>query len=330
MIKTNGEFELNPSEKDEYEQRQHEQLTRLLGPTIIGWLDDKSVIEIMLNPDGRLWVERLGENRKASGSMEEAAASFLIRTVATLMKATITEENPILECELPLDGSRFEALIPPIVEGPTFTIRKKAIMVFTLDDYVSSTIMTWAQRDAIEHAVCDRKNILIVGGTGSGKTTLTNAVISYIVDVSANDRLVILEDTRELQCRAENAVLLRSVEHVSMTQLLKATMRLCPDRILVGEVRDGAALALLKAWNTGHPGGVATLHANDAKGGLIRLEQLVGEANPSPMHSLIGEAVDLIVSIERHAGSRRINEVMEVSGHDGKQYLTRLIGENHV
>jgi len=170
-----------------------------------------------------------------------------------------------------------------------------------------------------------RRNILVVGGTGTGKTTLTNAIIEHMSVVAPQDRLAIIEDTGELQCSAKNAVLMRAVEHVDMTRLLKATMRLRPDRILVGEVRDGAALALLKAWNTGHPGGAATVHANSAPAGLIRLEQLVAEATQAPTQTLIAEAVDLIVSIEKTAQGRRINEVVSVEGHDGHHYMTTPI-----
>lgn len=246
-------------------------------------------------------------------------------TVASTLRTQITALNPILECELPLDGSRFEALIPPVVAGPTFTIRKKASKIFTLDNYVESGIMTQAQCEAIEAAVRNRRNVLVVGGTGTGKTTLTNGIIDYMAKACPQDRIVIIEDTGELQCAATNVVILRAVDHVDMTRLLKATMRLRPDRILVGEVRDGAALALLKAWNTGHPGGAATVHANSAPAGLIRMEQLVAEATQAPMHALIAEAVDLIVSIEKTAGGRRIKEVVTVEGHDGTQYLTKPI-----
>jgi P-type conjugative transfer ATPase TrbB len=312
--------------KEEARRRVSIKLTRELGPVVGKLLEDSSVIEIMLNPNCELWVERLGESMKPCGHMPESVSRNLMNTVASWVNEELTEDNPILECELPFDGSRFEALVPPIVEGPTFTIRKRAIMVFTLHDYVEKGIMAASQRDAIEYAAVNRKNILIVGGTGTGKTTLTNAVINYMVEVCPDDRFVIMEDTRELQCTAKNAVLMRSVDQADMTRLLKTTMRLRPDRILVGEVRDGAALALLKAWNTGHPGGAATLHANSAAAGLIRMEQLVSEASPAPMQSLIGEAVDLIVSIERCAGSRRIKEVLEVEGHDGQKYITRLIG----
>ncbi|MDD3550663.1 conjugal transfer protein [Proteus vulgaris] len=313
--------------RDEHIRRITEKLTRELGPEVIALLRDPTVIEIMLNPDGTLWVEHLGQPMRQFGRMAASQAESLMATVASTLKTQITAHNPILECELPLDGSRFEALIPPVVSGPTFTIRKKALKVFTLADYVEQGIMTPGQMEAIASGVRHRKNILVVGGTGTGKTTLTNAIIRHMVDVSPQDRIAIIEDTGELQCTAENAVTMRAVEHVDMTRLLKATMRLRPDRIIVGEVRDGAALALLKAWNTGHPGGVATVHANSAPAGLIRMEQLVAEATQAPMKTLIAEAIDLIISIEKVAGGRRVKEVVTVEDHDGHKYVTQPIEE---
>lgn len=304
----------------------NEKLKRELGPVLCGLLDDPTVIEIMLNPDSKLWVERLGERMEWIGNMPASQANSLISTVASSVNGIANAKNPILECEFPLDGSRFEALLPPVVKAPTFAIRKRAIAVFTLADYVMKGIMSDSQRSSIEEAVRERDNILIVGGTGSGKTTLTNAVIRYMVDVFPDHRLLILEDTRELQCTAENLADMRSGGDFNTTLLLKASMRLRPDRIIVGEVRDGAALALLKAWNTGHDGGVATLHASSAMLGLVRMEQLVREAVEAPMQSLIGEAVDLIVFIEKCSGGRRVSEVVRVLGHDGQKYITSSHG----
>lgn len=320
---------MSNSNMEEFRRRALEKLNSELGPVIRGFLADPAVIEIMLNPSGELWVERLGYPMQEFGYMPPTQAESLMNSIASALNLQLTAQNPILECELPRDGSRFEGIIPPVVSAPVFTIRKKAIMVFTLDDYVKKGIMSQAQKEAIEDAVRDRKNIVIVGGTGTGKTTLTNAVIRYMVDASPNDRLVILEDTMELQCSAKNSVLLRSVQQANMTQLLKATMRLRPDRIIVGEVRDGAALDLLKAWNTGHPGGVATIHANSAMEGLTRMEDLVEEATSAAKQRLIAAAVDLIVFIEKHAGSRRIKEILRVTGYE-QQYLTQPIGEQNV
>jgi type IV secretion system protein TrbB len=222
---------------------------------------------------------------------------------------------------LPIDGSRFEALIPPIVPGPTFTIRRKAVRVFTLEDYVTSGIMTARQRAAIERAARNRLNILVVGGTTTGKTTLTNAILRYIAEADPNHRIVIIEDTAELQCTIENKVVLRTSHNVDQLMLLKFTMRLRPDRICLGEARGPEAFALLKAWNTGHPGGVCTIHANNARAGLIRVEQLIAEASTAPMGELIGEAVNVIVSIAKTAEGRKVKEVLFVKGYHNGQYV---------
>ena len=309
----------------EHDMRIAEKLRRELGPQICHLMDDPNVNDIMLNPDGKVWCEWLGQPMKLVGTMPKAQAESLMGTVASSLRTHITAENPILECELPLDESRFEALLPPLVTGPTFTIRRKASVVFTLENYIKSGIMAEAQCEAIKSAVRKRENILVVGGTGTGKTTLTNAIIAEIDNVTPEHRIVIIEDTRELQCSLPNVVPLRAVAHVDMTRLLKATMRLRPDRIIVGEVRDGSALALLKAWNTGHPGGVATVHANSANAGLTRMEQLVAEATAAPMQALIAEAIDMIVAIEKTATGRCVKEVMAVIGHDGSNYITQPV-----
>ncbi|MDR3740809.1 MAG: P-type conjugative transfer ATPase TrbB [Terracidiphilus sp.] len=313
---------------DEFQSRLAAKLRRELGSQICGYLTEPDVIEIMLNPDGTLWVDRLGGELVRVGMMSAGQAEALLGTIAAAMKTTITRENPVIECELPIDGSRFEGVIPPIVASPAFTIRRKAVKVFTLQDYVDAGIMSLRQRAAIEQGVADRKNILVVGGTQTGKTTLTNAILQAIAVTAPHHRLVVIEDTNELQCTIENHVGFRTSVHVDQTRLLKITMRMRPDRIVVGEVRDSAALALLKAWNTGHPGGVCTVHANDARAGLIRMEQLIAETTTSPMASLIAEAVDLIVSIakvgpEVVAARRQVQEVLAITGYSDGQYQFR-------
>ena len=314
---------------DELQRRLAEKLRRELGPLICGFLRDPSVIEIMLNPDGTLWVDRLGADMEQVGTMSAMQAEALMGTVAAAQRTTITRENPILECELPLDQSRFEAVIPPIVSAPIFTIRRKAVKVFTLADYVASSIMTIQQRQAIERAVSERQNILVVGGTTTGKTTLTNAILRFIAETAPNHRLVVIEDTAELQCTIDNHVMLRTSDSVDQLRLLKVTMRLRPDRICLGEARGPEALALLKAWNTGHPGGVCTIHANNARAGLVRMEQLIAEATSAPMGALIGEAVNIIVSIAKTAEGRRIREVLTVKGfHNGDYCFEDATAEN--
>ena len=305
------------------EKRLIEKLKRELGVVCLNALNDPEVIEIMLNSDGILWVEKLGSAMTRVGVMQESKSKALIGTIASYLNTTVTPDNPILECELPIDGSRFEGLLPPVVARPTFTIRKKATKIFTLDEYLEGAIINKDQYDLIAKAIYDpadlhhtRRNILIVGSTGSGKTTLTNAVIDGMVKATSDDRIVIIEDTAEIQCSARNSVILRATNKVNMLTLLKATMRLRPDRILVGEVRGREALDLLKAWNTGHSGGVATVHANSAKAGLIRMEQLISEATTAPMHTLIAEAINVVIYIAKTQTGRVVKEIIEVVGYD--------------
>lgn len=300
-------------------------LQTALGPTVGSLLTDDTVIELMLNQDGRLWSDRLGIGRQDTGhTISPEDAERIIRLVATGTGAECNDSKPLLSAELPGTGSRFQGVLPPIVQAPVFTIRKKALLIFTLDDYVSQGIMTVRQKAAILDAVHSKQNILVTGGTGTGKTTLVNAVLNEVA--ATNERIVIIEDTLELQCTAPDTVFLRAREGVAtMNDLLRATMRLRPDRIVVGEVRGPEALSLLKAWNTGHPGGCATVHANSARAGLTRLEQLIQEAVISVPRELIAEAVDIVIHIERAGHGRKIKEIYRVEGVEGGNYLIRGI-----
>ncbi|WP_428835673.1 P-type conjugative transfer ATPase TrbB [Shewanella xiamenensis] len=294
-----------------------------MGIPLFEKLNDPNVIEIMLNPDGNLWVEEFGEPMSVFGTMQPGQASLFMKTIAGYHNTTISDEKPILECELPLDGSRFEGIFPPVTKNPSFTIRKKALRVFTLNNYIESQILSEHQLKALLDAIESHKNILIVGGTGSGKTTFANALIDAMVKNNINERIVIMEDTNELQCTAPNSVILRSNEHTSINRLLRATLRLRPDRILVGEVRGGEALELLKGWNTGHPGGIATIHADSANQGLHRLEDLLSEATPNVNKAMIASTINVVVFIKKKPTGRKIEEVIQVTGYDSKsnQYL---------
>ena len=291
-------------------------LRTALGPAIARYLEDPAVVEVMLNPDGRLWVDRLREGLVATDDvLIPADGERIMRLVAHHIGAEVHPDSPRVSAELPETGERFEGLLPPVVTAPTFAIRKPAVAVFTLSDYVAAGIMTAAQADVLRLAVERRKNILVAGGTSTGKTTLTNALLAEVAKTS--DRVVLIEDTRELQCAAPNLVALRTKDGVaSLSDLVKSSLRLRPDRIPVGEVRGSEALDLLKAWGTGHPGGVGTIHANTALGALRRLEQLVQEAVVTVPRALIAETIDIVAVLSGRGAERRLVEIAHVDGLD--------------
>ena len=293
------------------------------------YLSDDNVTEIMLNPDGNLWIERFGQPCQLSHTVLPAAAHSLMNAIASSVNTIVDSRSPILECELLTDGSRFEGTMPPIVPNVSFTLRKKATRIFTLEEYLASQIMTQAQYDAVIHAIKHHQNILVVGGTASGKTTLVNALLQKMATLFPDERHIILEDTNELQTSAKNCVVFRThpTANVGMRELLRATLRYRPDRIIVGEVRGGEALDLLKAWNTGHSGGIATIHANSAPLGLARLEQCIEEvANKANPH-MIAATVHTLIFIEKTPHGRRVRDICTVSGVDTENggYLTQSI-----
>ncbi|MEY9593075.1 P-type conjugative transfer ATPase TrbB [Bradyrhizobium yuanmingense] len=291
-------------------------LRTALGPAIATFLEDPSIVEVMLNPDGRLWVDRLSGGLADSGrTMSASDGERIVRLVAHHVGAEVHAGSPRVSAELPETGERFEGLLPPVVAAPAFAIRKPAVAVFTLDDYAVAGIMTAAQAGMLREAVAARKNILVAGGTSTGKTTLTNALLAEIAGTT--DRVVLIEDTRELQCRAPNLVALRTKDGVaSLSDLVRSSLRLRPDRIPVGEVRGSEALELLKAWGTGHPGGIGTIHAGTALGALRRLEQLIQEAVLTVPKALIAETIDLVAVLRGRGRERRLAELALVAGLD--------------
>ncbi|MER8709343.1 P-type conjugative transfer ATPase TrbB [Mesorhizobium sp. M1088] len=304
------------SSHPEAEHRRRAMLRTAMGPAITEALADPTVIEVMVNPDGALWLDRLGEGRgDTSVHMHPSEAERIIRLVASHVRDEAHADNPIVSAELP-SGERFEGLLPPVVLAPCFAIRKPAAKLYTLADYVADGIMLQVQADALRKAVRERRNILVAGGTSSGKTTLANALLAQVAD--CDERVILIEDTRELQCAAKDCVALRTRRgSVTLADLVRSTLRLRPDRIIVGEVRGAEALDMLKAWNTGHPGGIATVHANSARSALYRIEQLAQEAVVTVRRRLIADAIDLIVFIAGRGSSRRIDAIAEVTGLDG-------------
>ena len=293
-------------------------LRTALGPSIAAWLEDPAIVEVMLNPDGRLWVDRLGTGLADTGeSLSACDGERIIRLVAHHIGAEVHADRPRVSAELPETGERFEGLIPPVATAPTFAIRKPAVAVFTLDDYVAAGIMTARQAEALRVAVGERRNILVAGGTSTGKTTLTNALLAEVAKTS--DRVVLIEDTRELQCAAPNLVALRTKDGVaSLSDLVRSSLRLRPDRIPIGEVRGAEALDLLKAWGTGHPGGIGTIHAGSGLGALRRMEQLIQEAVVTVPRALIAETINLIAVLSGRGAERRLAELVRVEGLDAR------------
>lgn len=293
-------------------------LRTALGPAIATWLDDPSVVEVMLNPDGQLWIDRLTTGLAETGEHLTAAdGERIVRLLAHHVGAEVHPGSPRVSAELPETGERFEGLLPPVVTAPVFAIRKPAVAVFMLEDYVAGGIMTAGQADVLRQAVILRRNILVAGGTSTGKTTLANALLAEVAKTS--DRVVLIEDTRELQCQAPNLVALRTKDGVaSLSDLVRSSLRLRPDRIPIGEVRGGEALDLLKAWGTGHPGGIGTVHAGSALGALRRLEQLIQEAVVTVPRALIAETIDVIAVLSGRGAARRLTELAHVDGLDAR------------
>ena len=301
-------------------ERRRAMLRTAMGPAIAAALSDANVIEVMVNPDGALRLDLLGEGRRNTGvRIEPAQVERIIRLVASHVRGEVHSDRPIVSAELPPHGDgageRFEGVLPPVSLGPCFSIRKPAARVYTLLDYVSEGFMSAETARLLSLAVVDRKNILIVGGTSSGKTTLANALLAELAHL--DERVILIEDTRELQCSAPDVVALRTrAGLVSMADLVRSTLRLRPDRIIVGEVRGPEALDMLKAWNTGHPGGIATVHANSAMSALHRIEQLCQEAVVSVPRPLIADAINLIVFIAGRGLARRVETIARVVGLD--------------
>jgi type IV secretion system protein VirB11 len=312
---------------EEVRRRLIEKMRRELGDDVLAFLEDDSVTEIMLNDDGRVWTFGRGSAKDTGVTMSAARSLSFLGTIASFYGKTIHAESTILAEVLPIDGSRVNGVIPPTTDMPSFNIRKRATRIFTLEEYVNQNRMTSRDHEIIREAIKTRQNFLVVGATGSGKTTLTNAILHEINAINPDHRIISMEDTAELQIPQQNKVRMYTDDHTSMQKLLFSAMRQKPDRIMIGEIRNSAALDLLKSWNTGHPGGVTTLHANSCMEALSRLEMLILEAVPNPMQRLIGQAVGLVIYIEPLATGPTVTEIMEVIDYDHvkEEYIVKWI-----
>lgn len=316
------------------ESRRRAMLRTAMGPSIAEALADPLVTEIMVNPDGALRLDRLGEGRSDTGiRLDPAQVERIVRLVASHARAEVHATSPIVSAELPPQGDgageRFEGVLPPVSIAPCFSIRKPATRLYTLEHYVADGIMSASVAALLMRAVRDRLNIIVAGGTSSGKTTLANALLAEMA--YRDERVILIEDTRELQSPARDTVALRTrAGSVSMADLVRSTLRLRPDRIIIGEVRGSEALDMLKAWNTGHPGGIATIHANSAMSALLRIEQLVQEAVVTVSRSLIAEAIDMIVFMAGRGAGRRLETILRITGlNDDGGYAVVDLSSDH-
>jgi P-type conjugative transfer ATPase TrbB len=310
--------------------RYGEMMARYLGSVIVDAFADDDVTEIYVNPqDGVVRVDTRSRGRVATPARLDAPrVEMFLNAVAASLGLTLGAECPRLEAELPLAGfrgSRLQGFVSPVTAAPAFAIRKPPAIVYSLDDCVENGVLSPAQRAEFVQAVADRKNILIAGGTNSGKTTLANALLKEMATSFPRDRIVILEDTVELQCVAEDHLALRTGPRVTLAELVKSALRTSPTRIVVGEVRGGEALDLLDAWATGHGGGVATVHASSAAGALLRLDRLAQRANVPPQPHLVAEAIQMIAVLEGSNAGRRVTDMVRVVGLDpaGRYVLER-------
>src|SRR3989441_7921978 len=310
--------------------RYGEMMARYLGPVILRAFADDDVTEIYLNPHDEVvrFDTRSGGRIASEVSVTPTRVEMFLNAVATSLGLTLGADHPGLEAELPVvgfRGSRLQGFVPPVTPAPAFTIRKPPAVVYSLDDYVAAGIVSAQQRGAFRRAVCEHKNILIAGGTNCGKTTLANALLKEVTDLFPAERIVILEDTVELQCVAADHLALRTTPNVTLAQLVKSALRTSPNRIVVGEVRGSEALDLLDAWATGHPGGGATVHASSAQGAPLRLDRLAQRANVPPQRHLVAEAIHLIAILEGSHARRRLTDLVHVQGldRDGRFVLHR-------
>lgn len=321
------------SARAEQSERCGEMMARYLGAVILRALADDDVTEIYLNPqDGSVRFDTRSRGRVESGAHLDAhRVEMFLNTVASSLGLTLGADSPRIEAELPaigFGGSRLQGFIPPVTPAPAFNIRKPPSIIYSLDDYAAAGIISAAQRAEFRRAVLEHRNVLVAGGTNSGKTTLANALLKEITDLFPTERVVILEDTIELQCAAPDHLALRTSRSVTLAQLVKSALRTSPNRIVVGEVRGSEALDLLDAWATGHPGGVATVHASSPEGALARLDRLAQRANVPAQRQLVAEAIHLVAVIEGGNGGRRVTDLARVAGlrEDG-QYAIRRLGD---
>lgn len=289
-------------------RRIEEAIATLLLP--IQPLLDMDVIDVMRNPNGTIYTK--DSNFVYTKYKDIAINAEDIHTIAALLASQqqndASELSPIIEASW--HNLRFSILLPPLTANPSMTIRKKTIVDSSLDLLVELGTITHDQQDLLRELVLGKRNIIVSGGTASGKTTLANALIRAI---PPSERLYIIEDSTEINPVSDNIVQVLTGAVTSPQQAVKAALRQSPDRIIVGEVRDGAALELLKAWNTGHSGGISTIHANSVSGVWTRLRSLIQEVSESPQQAVIDEAVQVLIHMATTGHGCKVMDIEQFS-----------------
>ncbi|MBP2629463.1 MAG: P-type conjugative transfer ATPase TrbB [Firmicutes bacterium] len=316
--------------KDEESFNRSLELLQYAMGSMLDYMQDENIFELIVNPDGKLWIDTFGKGKIYTGiDITPDKAKQIIYAVAAISKQVITENFPLLEAEVPntktFDSFRFQGLLPGVVTGPALNIRKHPKKILTLDNYVEQGVITERQKAVLVQAIRDKKNIIAAGATASGKTTFLNALLAEIAKLS--DRVVMIEDTKELHCTAEDCVAIRTFRSVNMIEALRATLRMSPNRIVVGEIRGEEALTLLDAWSTGHGGGCSTVHSNSAYDTLLRLENLTSRVAKNPQQVTISRAVDMVAYLRYSGLKRTLEEIICVKGYDANAnaYITEKV-----
>lgn len=303
-------------------------LTAMRG--ILPLMRDKNIFEVYANPDGKVWADKLGQGRTYTGIvLPVAERRQIILNVAALTNQLVKNDRPVIDADIPANRvfpkCRFEGNLPDVVSDPTFNIRKHPEKIFTLDDYLANSTISDVQYSFLKEAIKKKLNIIAAGGTKSGKTTFLNALLAEIA--KTDDRVILIEDTPELQCAAKDFVAMRATRTFDMSDCLRQVLRMTPDRIVVGEVRSGEALALLDAWSTGHSGGCSTVHSNSARDTLLRLENMTARVSKNPQQATIAQAVNVVCYLKLVGNQRRLQEIMRVKGWDSanKKYDVQFL-----
>ncbi len=316
---------------DEQRERLLEKLSREVRGPLQTALNDKDVIEIVCNADGHVWRLSRASGWEEVDHISSAKADSILSTVAALTDNIINSSNPQIQCVFPLDGSRLQGLSPPAVSAPIFDIRKHSAHIYSIDEYVKDKIITQPQANIIREAVTTRKNILISGGTCSGKTTLAKTIIDLARMLgNPGERYVIIEDTKELHCNAKNVVHIHAYSRDMLSRFTQAAMRLRPDRVIIGEVRGREAYDLMYLLNSGHPGSFTTIHANNARLALHKFLMLARESGEDVHPNRIAECFDIVISIRRTEHGLRVDEVTEVIGYDRSDFIVKPLNKGDV